>query len=199
MLLLCHHRTEPRQRFAQVRRCARLNLKDLSYRVVVVALFVTVVLLWAGSAAYQYATVDRPLAVLLGGHAEVAGYDLLRARGAPVRVEVKLQDVQHLQRTYDDLTEGLQAILGRHNLVIVDTRTPDLVEFFAQAQYALQEAAQNGNFVAMEKHLSLLAATHGVDLRLGVGRERLFVQVASEHGQLYEVVSRVGSGGVSRQ
>jgi hypothetical protein len=114
-------------------------------------------------------------------------------------VEVRLHDVDHLQRTYDGLTEGLQGILGRHTLVIIDSRTPDLVAFFTQAQFALQEAAQNGNFVSMQEHLAALAAAHGVELKLGVGRERLFVQVTSEQGALYEIVGRVGGGGVSKQ
>lgn len=178
---------------------ADLNLKDLSYRSIVAALLVTVALLWGAGAVHRYATVDRPLAVLLEKHPEVADFTLSRPRGAPPRVEVRLRDVADLQRTYEGLTEGLQQVLGRHTLAIADTRTPDLVAFYAQAQFALQEAAQNGNFVAMQAHLAALASTYGIELRLSIGRERLYIQARSEHGVLYEIVSRLGNGGVSGQ
>ncbi|MDP2872986.1 MAG: hypothetical protein Q8P31_10675 [Bacillota bacterium] len=156
-------------------------------------------MLVGGSAAYQYATVQRPLGLLLGRHAEVAGYSLSRPRGAPPTVEVQLRDVADLRGTYEELSSGLQQVLGRHNLVITDKRTPDLTAFYSQAQFALQEAAQNGNFVSMQAQLSGLAAQQGIQLRVGISSEHLFVQASSEQGALYEVVSRLGNGGTSRQ
>lgn len=169
-----------------------MGLRGIKVGRIVAVTLLTLALLVAGNAAYGYLTVDRPLAALLEGHSAVLDHQISRDTPGEPEVTVVLGPVKELAATYELLLAGLTEHLGPCSLAIGDQRErdPALIGFASQAQFALHEAAQDGEFVAMAGRLGDIADRAGVDLRLTVRPDRIYLTAATPDGHLYEIVDR---------
>jgi len=174
-----------------------LGLSDLNAKRIALIFLVTVVALVGGNAAYAYLTVERPVAAYLSTREGVLSYQISRTPGSPPEVTIKLDRVPDLPDLYKELETGLAAKLGACRLVIQDSRSPELVSFWDRAHLAVHEAVTSGQFVAMNDRVTALAQEYGIDLRVTVEAERVYLQGLDADGYLYQVVDRGtrGAGG----
>gem|GEM_PF-68542 len=167
-----------------------LNLRDLSFSHVAIVALVTILALAGAAEAYDYAAVRRPVAGLLHADARVESFSLVSTRQGAAAVEVTLGPVEDLRTAYEEITAGLEHILGPVELSVRDNRSAETVAFLEDAQFVLYEALHNGAFVVMRERLERLAEEAGVSVRVGITDRHLFLQVESEDGRLYEIIDR---------
>ena len=81
-------------------------------------------------------------------------------------------------------------LAGVREIVLVDRRNEQLSRALSRMELALQEGAFSGAFLRMEQHVSRLAAKMGVQARLFVDQQAVYVLLRSGSHHLYEVIPR---------
>lgn len=173
-----------------------MGLPGLSAKRILLIALVTAALLALGGAAYAYLAHHQPAASWLRAHPDVRSFRISRPGTAPPVVTVQLGPVPDLARSYEELRAGVSRRLGdASRLVIQDQRSAELEAWWAWAHVAVEEGIATGGFVAMRERLASLAAPSGIDLRLAVAPDLVFVHAVREESYLYAVMPR---GGASR-
>jgi hypothetical protein len=83
----------------------------------------------------------------------------------------------------------------------LDNRTPKLQSLYEQASFAIQEAIATGNFQAMQKSVSRLAAANKVQSNISVDSYNVYLELRDEQGSgyLYEVIPRTSQVAIGEQ
>jgi hypothetical protein len=159
-----------------------------------IAVLVTFVVLAGGQLLWQKYAVAKPLDKIFSGVNGVEGtiWEDSGKNGEPVKISVTLKDVADLQKTYEDLLNGSQQILGRKSfkIIIKDSRTPALEQFYYQIHYYVQEAIYTGNFATMSDKIQEQARAAGVDVRIYVDISNVYIQVSQNTDSMYLVLPR---------
>ncbi|TDA69473.1 MAG: hypothetical protein D9V47_06150 [Clostridia bacterium] len=156
----------------------------LRTHLIVVFLAVTLAALLAGNFLYQRYYVQEPLKDQLLG---IAGVKQVEISGD--NVTITLGQVSDLGRTYPQL----QTIASRQGLPVEITSTTDplLEGAWDRVQYAIYEAASQGDFTVMAARVAQEMAAVGVkDYRLAVDDGFIFFQARHAAHNLYRIVPR---------
>ncbi len=112
-----------------------------------------------------------------------------------IKIYVKLNKVSDLQSLYGEIIDGLRQIDGgkKYDIVIQDTRTPELEQFYYTIHYYIQEAIFTGNFAAMADHINAKASSAGVEVQIYVDIKNIYVKMTQGTAEMYVVVTRDGN------
>lgn len=159
-----------------------------------IAVLVAFAVLFGGQLLWQKYTVAKPLDKIFSGVNGVEGtlWEDSGKNGEPVKIYVTLKNVADLQKTYEDLVDGSEQILGRRSfkIIIKDSRTPEIEQFYYQIHYYVQEAIYTGNFATMADKIQEQARAEGVDVRVYVDISNVYVQVSQNTDSMYLVIPR---------
>lgn len=171
-----------------------MNWKQRKWLSFVLALAVTVGALAAGQLAWHKLAVakplDRGLKEIQG--VEAANWEDVSGKSDRVTIHVSLGRVDNLQTTYEEIYEAAKKAMGRRNFKIAlhDRRSAELEELYYSVHYDIQEAVSRGNFAAMAAKISGQAQAAGVNERVYVDSQRIYVQFAKGDAALYAVIAR---------
>lgn len=158
------------------------------------AVVITVLVLFGGQLLWQKYAVVKPLDRVflnVNGVAE-AVWDRENNSGEPSKLRVKLQDVDNLPETYEQIYMGAKKVLGKKPfaIVILDSRTGELEQFYYEVHFMVQEAIFTGNFSSLAERSAAKAAGENIDLRVYVDAKNVYLQMKKEAAQMYVVVPR---------
>jgi hypothetical protein len=166
-----------------------------------IAVVVTFAVLACGQLVWQKYAVAKPLDKVFHGinGVESAAWEDNSKSGESVKIYVTLRDVTNLQKTYEELLEGGKRILGPKDfkIVIKDARTPELEQFYYNVHYNVQEAIFNGNFTIMAERIREKAVKEGLDARIIVDINNVYLDLSQQSDHMYVVIPRkIDSQGV---
>lgn len=156
----------------------------LRTHLIIAFLAVILAMLLAGDFLYQRYYVQEPLKEKLMA---VDGVDQVEISGDSVKVA--LGQVEDLRQTYIEL----QAISSRHGFPVEVTSATDpvLEAAWERAQFAVHEAASQGDFTVMAAKVEQEMVAAGIaDYRLAVDNSAIFFQARHGSYNLYRIVPR---------
>lgn len=110
----------------------------------------------------------------------------------PANITVTLKDIANLQKTYEEINQKIKTIVGKkpYKLEIQSHSSPELESFYYDINFYLQEALANGNFPLLAEKTQEKAQALGVNARVYVDDQFVYVQFAQKDYALYAVVPR---------
>lgn len=158
------------------------------------ALVVTLAVIYAGQALWQKHFVSQPLDKALKAISEVQKAELEEGGklNEPLVVHVTLDNVNNLQDTYKAINDKIQEAYGNkaYKLEIKDSRSPELEQLFNDINYYVQEAIVDGNFPLLAEKSGEMAKKLGIECKIFVDSENIYVQLSGKSASLYDVVPR---------
>lgn len=171
-----------------------MNWRQYNWLVGLLAVFITVIILFAGQVLWQKFAVAKPLdKAFLGINGVVsATWDDQSKNGEPIKIYITLQNIENLAATYEELNSGAKKILGKKpfKIVIRDSRSAELEYFNYKVHYLVQEAIFTGNFSSMAERMATTAQEENIDLWIYVDAENVYMQMKKDAAQMYTIISR---------
>jgi hypothetical protein len=175
-----------------------MKFKQYSWLVGAIAVVTTIGVLFGGQLLWQKYAVAKPLDSVFQGikGVETATWEESGKNGEPVKIYATLKNVENLEKTYTELMEGSQRVLGRksYRIIIRDDRTPELEAFYYNIHYHVQEAISNGNYSLMAERIQEKAETDGVDVQVYVATAKVYIQMQKDGKGMYVIVDRQLNG-----
>ena len=164
-----------------------------------IALAATLFILFGGQAIYQNFAVAKPLDKAFADIEGVKAVAWEKAKDdKAITLRVSLAGTPNLQLTYTTIEDKARAILGKGelNIVISDSRTEELEQAYHEMHLYIQEAVATGRFSQMADQVKEKAAKAGVDSRVYVDSQNIYLQLAKDSAELYTVIPRTNEPGV---
>lgn len=168
-----------------------MNLRGIRWPRLLLSALGTFAALGFLSLAVQRQSVEKPLEEALRAHPEVQEVDLQR-QGAVAVIRVRLGRVGNLRAAYEALeatARGVRA-LGPFRLELRDARDPALEDVYYRLHFSIAEANATGAFGKMAREVEAVTRGSGVEPRVYVGAERIYVALYRGDRYLYEVLPR---------
>lgn len=142
-------------------------------------------LLWGGQRLYRTNFVLRPAIKELGGlecveKVELSGKDFYLTLTPP----------DSLKEEVEQLTEVLGHSSSDSSIYLVDRRSKELVAVLQEINLSLAQAASRGEFETMRPHWEAKAKGAGVEVKVEVGPDALYVTLRQKDHYLYEIIPR---------
>jgi|GEM_PF-431693 len=176
-----------------------MSQKENNWVVGCLALVLTLAVLFGGQLLWNKYAVANPIYEVLQtiNGIESVSIGRMNQQGKnmdEVKIYVTLSDVQNLQKMYGELTAGLQQVNSgkKYDIVIQDSRTPELEKFYYSIHYYLQEAIVNGNFASMTERIEAKANDAGVVAQIYVDTKNIYLTLTKETANMYVVIERTG-------
>lgn len=164
---------------------------ELRIVVVLLAMILTVAILFSGYSVYNVYGVEKPIEAKLSVLPSVSSVSIDKDKNG-YEVEVHLGTVENLQSAYI----GIKDTLNRHfkdndyELQIVDNRNDKLELFYLQIQPAVQQTAAKSEFVWLDAYLDEKCTQAGLTYNLMIDGKNIYIQIMDGSHNLYEVVAR---------
>ncbi len=160
----------------------------------VIALAVTLLILFGGQTAWHAFAVAKPLDNAFEGIDGVQSVTWNKEKNdqAAVVLQVSLDQVANLQTTYSDIQERAKKILGKSafRIVVHDDRNPELEQVYHDMHFHIQEAIATGGFGDMAGQINKQAAAAGVNAQVYVDSSSVYLQLSQGEADLYRVIPR---------
>jgi hypothetical protein len=159
---------------------------------IVAAMLITLAVLLGGQILYQKHFVNDDLNRQVATVAAVSDLRVAKDEKPPA-VYLRINNAQDLQTDYQGLAEVVRKQLGpQYKVVLLDNRTPELQSLYEQGSFAIQEAIATGDYQAMQKSVTRLAAANRVQSQISVDSYNVYLELRDEQGSgyLYEVIPR---------
>ncbi|HHV78203.1 MAG TPA: hypothetical protein GXX40_01075 [Firmicutes bacterium] len=137
------------------------------------------------------ATVDNPLSAAYARLGFVHGFQLGK-NGSKTRVIVEAGPVNDLRSAYLELFAKTASVIGdeRFELVLKDTRDEQLSQAFNELSIYLQEGIATGKFSEMATAVQSATSASGIQSKLTVDSQNVYVMLVRGDRYLYEVIPR---------
>ena len=156
-------------------------------------LVVTVIILVCGQFIWNKYAIAKPLDK---GLQQVQGVEAASwedgKNSENVALNITLDQVDNLQKTYGEITDTAKQVLGHKafRVVLHDHRTPELEKLYYSVHYNIQEAIFTGNFSAMAGAVDKQAEAAQAKAKVYVDTGYVYVQLTKGPDALYTVVPR---------
>ncbi len=170
-----------------------MQIKGFKILIIIIALVVMLGVLFSGQFLYQREYVDRPIAKLRNLDRGILNLQLERtASGATVRA--KLAELPDFQKTYLNLEQAVQGVLGDETPVrfnIEDRRNALLEKALYQSQFVIYEAIENGHYTVMANDVAQIATRLGLDRNaVYIDADNIYLQLHQGRNYLYAIFPR---------
>lgn len=114
----------------------------------------------------------------------------------PIQIEVTLDSVVNIQKTYKEIDEKVDQVLGTkpYNIMIKDYRTAELENLYNDINNYVQKAILDGDFPLLAKKTKDISAQVGVNAEVFVDEQRIYIQLNQKDTSLYMVALRNSNG-----
>jgi len=174
-----------------------LSLRGVRPLVVVLALVVTLGLLFGARWLYHRRTVSEPLAQAVGAVEGVQEVKVVQENDRLI-VRARVGPTPRLEELVASIGRSLEQarVPEQVELVLSDTRTPELEAAFYDLHFFLQEAVTTGRYSELPARVNGLAEEGRVDRgRVFVSTDCVYVQLELGGSCLYEVIPRPAPSG----
>jgi hypothetical protein len=168
-----------------------LNLQQMKWPAMLIAMAVTLSVMFGGSMLMKSRTVDEPLRTFYAADPSVASY-VWEHTATGYAITVRLKETTDLQTVYLQLDSGTKKIMkgSPYTITIEDQRSAPLVQVAQQMNLYVQESLATGQFTTMADRVALEASKVGATGKMSVDSERVYLTVQDSSGYLYSVVER---------
>lgn len=171
-----------------------MSLNRNRIAIMLIALVITLAVLGGGQLLWQRYKIDIPLAKALStiDGVESFSFDNKSRVDENSKINISLTNVKNLQSTYQAISTGTASIWGpkKPQIVIHDSRTPELESFYYSVHYYIQESIALGNFSAMAERIEQKSAEAGVVTQLFVDTDNVYLGVTKNSASMYVVIPR---------
>lgn len=173
-----------------------MDWKNINWRQTMTIALVVVTLLFSAQFFLLKATVEWPLDNIFKGKVagEIANYHISKEKSGIYKIEVQGKNIADLSSAYELWLKEAEAVAGpgKVQIVVTDNRDQFLNKVFQKMNFYVQEGLTTGQFAKMADNIQAIAEKEGVagTLRLTLGQERLYLQMAHDGHVLYEVFDR---------
>ena len=181
----------------------RMRRKGFRWELIALSAVLTLAVLSLAYYSYENMGVKRPLERALMLVTDVSAVQM-RTEGGREVIEVTLSKVADLATTYSRIHTLVSDRMGPGTFVLElkDLRDESLDMMYHAVHYYLEEASVRGNFGTMiEACKPILEEAGAVGYKITVDQDRIYVQIDSAEGYLYQVLDRVpdkGTGGATQ-
>jgi len=164
---------------------------ELRIVVVLLAMILTVAILFGGYTAYNVYGVEKPLEAKLSDLPAVSSVSMEKEKKG-YDIKLQLGAVENLKSAYTQIenTLGQHFKAGDYELQIIDNRNEKLDSFYLQMQPAVQQSAAKCEFVWLDAYLAEKCRELGLTYNLMVDGKNIYIQIVDGPYYLYEVVAR---------
>lgn len=169
-----------------------MHFKGWRLHFVLLAALLTLSLLTGGQWAYRHYSQEKPLTDTLKSDPAVQEATVNRTPDG-LEVKVLLGRGADLPQAYRHVQETVYKLYGRQHvrLVVQDRRSPALESLWRESQFAVYEAAVQGNFTRMAATVEQLAHRAGIEnYAVNVDDNYIYLQFSQGQAYLYQVVPR---------
>lgn len=167
--------------------------KSNEYRLAVILLVIilTVAILFGGYSLYTVYGIEKPVEKSLASIHSVSTVQVEKEKDQ-YTVQVKLGPVDNLQTAYAGMEKAAAHRLAKdsYQFKIVDYRNRRLNDLYGHLQLAVQQAIAKNEFVWLDSLLAQETSELGMQYRLMVDDQHLYVQIQDKNHYLYEIVKR---------
>ncbi|NMB41331.1 MAG: hypothetical protein GX996_05285 [Firmicutes bacterium] len=164
---------------------------DLKWPVVIIALLLTLAMVYTLNYWRHQHLIKEPLKEALLEIEEVECVDISNNKNN-IEVLVTLNQTEDLSQTYGEIEEIMLSTYAENSfkVILVDNRNTYLESLYEEIHFAVMEGERLGNYTQMKKEIScLLEQEKKLDsYLLRVDQKRIYLQLASKDGFLYEVI-----------
>lgn len=164
---------------------------DFKIPVAVLALIITLGLSLGGFMLYNRFMVEKPINEEMK---QVAGVQRVSVHKEDKQmvVTVKLAEIPDFSVTYRLLDQIAEKHLGagEYSLEIEDRRSQELEHFYNDIQLHLYQGIATNSFLWLDKEIGQIANSKGIQHRLRVDEDNLYLQGHKEGYYLYSVLKR---------
>ncbi|MDO9536348.1 MAG: hypothetical protein Q7J85_13730 [Bacillota bacterium] len=164
---------------------------NLRWPIVLLAFVLTVSSIYLVSYWRQQRLIEEPLKESLLQIEDVEDVDINKI-GNETEFLVTLKEVDNIYQTYRNLEEILDSTYkdSSYKIALIDQRNLYLESIYAKIHFALMEGERVGNYSHMSKEISMLLEQESEleNYRLWVDQKRIYLQLSSDNGFLYEIV-----------
>ena len=165
----------------------------------ILASLITLAILFGGQILFHKYGLAKPMDKMFE---QIEGIEFFRAdfnetgrNNDQTKIHFKLNNVKNLQTLYGQIVSGLDKYGGakKYEIILEDSRNPQLEDFYYQIHYSLEEARATGNFSAMREKIKELSAHSDVDLKIYIDANYIYVQLKAKNqdqAQMYVVLDR---------
>jgi len=140
---------------------------------------------------HQQSLVEEPFKEMISEIEGVKGVEIEDHR-ENTKIYVTMEKVERLNKVYSNIQEAasINYSEGTYDIKLVDERTEYLEEVYDGLHFALLEGSRKGNYRQMNEEISrILSEKEAVNnYRIFVNNEKIFVQVTTQNGFLYEII-----------
>ena len=172
-------------------------MKNIRYIQIIkgfIALIITVALLYTGQALWQSYAIDLPLDKALNeiDGVENVTWDAGSSFNDAVIINVKLRDIDNLQKTYKEIKEKIDMTLNgkKYLLEIADDRSQELEQAYYEIHYYVQKSIADGDFPSLEAKVREKTEMIGAEAKVYVDEQNIYLQFTKKNNSLFAVIER---------
>jgi hypothetical protein len=168
-------------------------VKNGEYRlkIVILAALLAFLVLFGSYKLYIIYGLEQPLTNRVE---MIQGVELVQVDKSQGRYEfkIKLAQVQDFQNQYRQIDAAIGKKLRPDSYIISieDNRNTRLDRFYAYAQLAVYQAANDDQYIWLDQTLTNKADSTGINYTLKVDSERIYIQAKDGSSYLYETIPR---------
>jgi len=107
-------------------------------------------------------------------------------------ITITMDVVSNIKESYQQIDKIISS--KNYQIIIKDNPSQQLKEVAAESETAIQEAMTRGNFTEMEHYIKNMAQRQGIETKIFVDSQRVFLQFKSKDKFLYRILERPNSG-----
>ena len=167
-----------------------MKWQGLKVPIIIVSLLAGMALFFAGQWLYQKYNFNEPLNDALNSNQSIESFSVSN-KGHALEVAVSLKYDTDMMVSYKELRKELTRALGEKNfqLILCDSRDDVLRQVWYNSQYAVYEAAFQGNFQDMATLVNKEARAAGADAIINVDQENIYLRLKHQGHTLDQVIT----------
>lgn len=170
-----------------------MNFHKFRIQIALVAFLVAVAIGLGANYLYEQTQVIKPLNAELQDVPGISSVNVEKnflGNGARTLVQLGLESDILLSEVFADIHYVLEETRGNFALQLEDSADEELISLFDRIQIAAEEAIVTGEFTALEERVQELAENEGVDWKLAIDRDFIYLSLLNGESSLQRVIGR---------
>ncbi|MCR6545918.1 hypothetical protein [Dehalobacterium formicoaceticum] len=157
------------------------HIKSLGLTFVIASLFFA--LLMGGRFLYQNQYMADRFQAKLG---DIPGVTEVRIEDR--KIILTMNKVSNIKASFQEAAN----IVGKrdYEIIIKDRPSKELESLVLECEIPLQEGLMRGNFTEMTRVIQEICRNRGIDARIFLDQERIYLSISSENHYLYRIIER---------
>ncbi|MDK2901489.1 hypothetical protein H0A61_02580 [Koleobacter methoxysyntrophicus] len=170
-----------------------MNLKNINFKLVIIILIITLLLLFSIKYIYKKYNVEEPLKGILEKDERIQGYKIEK-KGTKYEIIITLNNnFEDLDYVYREINNNISRIIKRENFKIEleGVENKKLKDAYYLLHFSLYENIEKGNFTQMYKDLVEISTEMNInEYKITIDNENIYLQLRDNDNSLYRVINR---------